>query len=386
MAVAVALFQLAIQTTPLHAQPPRDRAQAAPAEAPSREAALTRGWTALAAGKSAAAVDAAEEVLKTRPWDHAALSLKIEAIAAGSAVKGLDAYEAWLGTRSAEDLGLLEPVARATLRELSTHADDVIKLEALRQLAACALPAARAALVDAPANVVADAELVKQGDAAALERLKAAAAAEGINKTAIANALASAGAAGLPTLIRLAAAPDLPTRIAAVSALAKMRAEPARTALQRGMKDSDAMVRAWSAVGMARLQDQAGQTQVDQMLSSDVPDLQLLAAEAWDGEPGPWVAALRPLLSNRDGLIRFHAAKMIAPIDPEAAKQVFSEGLSDTNPVVRTESARLVSQVAESRPDALDIPRLRQLLRSTDATARLQSAVALLSGICRRHA
>jgi HEAT repeat protein len=385
--VPLAIVFLTLQSVPAAAQtpPPRDRAQTpANAAGDDRDAALARGWNALAGGKPEAAIAAADAILKTRPWDHGALLLKIDALSGTSPVKALDAYEAWLGARRVDDLGLLEPIAGATLRELSAHNDQVIRLEALRQLTACGSTSARAALVNAQANVVADAELVKLGDANALERLKTGAAAEGVNKPAIANALASAGAAGLPTLIKLSSAPDVTTRIAAIGALAKMRAEPARGALQRGMTDSDPMVRAWSAVGLARLQDAAGLAQVDKMLNSNVPDLQLLAAEAWDGESGPWVAALRPLLANRDGLVRFQAARLMAPIDPDAARQVFSEGLSDANPVVRVESARLVAQTAGERPDSLDLPRLRQMLRTSDATIRLTAAVAILSGICHR--
>ena len=379
-----ALCVLVLLSSPTAAQtPPRDGTARPAASAAERERALARGWTALAAGKSAAAVADADAVLKARPWDHSAQLLKIEGLAAQSPIKALDAYEGWLASPPVEDLGLLEPIARGMLRELSANPDPVIHLEALRQLAACRVPAARGALVDAPANVVTDAELVKQGDAQALARLKAAASAEGINKPAIAKAIASAGESGIPILLTLATSTDVTTRIAVVSGLAKLRAEAARGVLQRGMKDPDPMVRAWSAVGLFRLQDPMGLQQVDQMLASQVPDLQLLAAEAWDGQPGPWVGALRPLLANRDGLVRFEAARLIAPVDPEAAKQVFSEGLADPNPLVRVESARLAGEVAPEQPSALDWPRLRQLLRSTDATARLRAAVAILSGTCR---
>jgi HEAT repeat protein len=381
-----ALLLLVLLTSSTAAQTPaRDRAATPAASNPAseRESALARGWTALAQGKAAAAVTAADAVLKTRPWDHAAQLLKIEGLSIDRPIAALDAYEAWQGPQSGDDPGLLEPIARGVLRQLSSNPDPVVHLEALRQLAACRVPAARAALADAPANVVTDAELVKQGDAQALSRLQAAAAAEGANKPAIAKALASTGQAGLPVLLKLATATDVPTRIAAVAALGSMRAESARSVLQRTMKDPDPMVRAWSAVGLFRLQDPVGITQIDQMLASGVPDLQLLAAEAWDGQTGPWVSALRPLLTNRDGLVRFQAARLIAPVDPEAAKQVFSEGLADPNPIVRAETARLAGEMAAEQPGALDWPRLRQLLRSNDATMQLRAAVAILSGTCR---
>jgi HEAT repeat protein len=183
--------------------------------------------------------------------------------------------------------------------------------------------------------------------------------------------------------LKLATSADVPTRISAVAALGTMRAESARSVLQQTMKDPDPMVRAWSAVGLFRLQDPSGIAQIDKMLASGIPDLQLLAAEAWDGQNGPWVSALRPLLTNRDGLVRFQAARLIAPIDPDAAKLVFSEGLADPNPIVRAETARLAGEMAAEQPGALDWPRLRPLLRSTDATTQLRAAVAILSGTCR---
>jgi len=391
-ALSRVLFLLGfLAATPVVAQTPqRDRPPPTlkRANTAARESALARGWTALSSGQLAAASAAADEVLAARPRDHAALSLKIEALSAGDALKGLDAYERWLGSRTSEDPGLLEPVARGVLRELSASSDQIVRIEALKQLAACGIGSARQALETvAPGNVAADAALAALGDSNAVERLKTAVAAPaGGNTSVLAKALGSAGPVGLPALLSLLKSPDIATRVAAASALGKMRAEPARAPLQGALTDSDPVVRASAAVALARLGDVGGQTLVDQMLNSDVADLRLLAAEAWDGEPGPWVAAIRPLLDNRDGLIRFHAAGLIAPVDPEAARQVLNEGLSDINPVVRAEAARLVADAADTRPEVLDLARLRQLLRGPEPTLRLPAATAILAGICGRSA
>jgi HEAT repeat protein len=309
------------------------------------------------------------------------VALKIEALSASDPLKGLDTYERWLGSRTDEDLGLLEPVARGVLTALASSNDQVIRNAALQQLAASGISSAREAMAaTAQGGASLDATLADVGDAQAIERLKTAAAAPGNDdKSAVARGLASAGEAGVPGLLRLMRSQNLPTRIAAITSLGKLRAKEAQQPLQAALTDSDPVVRATAAVALARLGDATGQAEVDKMLGSEIPDLQLLAAGAWDGESGPWVGAIRPLLDNRDGLIRFQAARLIAPVDPDAARQVLNEGLADPNPVVRTESAHQLAEVVEAHPEILDPARLRQLLRLPDPMLRLRAASALLA-------
>src|SRR5262245_31150036 len=58
---------------------------------------ISRGWTALAAGRLTEAVSAADNILKKKPRSHTAFTLKIEALSAGTQpVSALDAYEAWI--------------------------------------------------------------------------------------------------------------------------------------------------------------------------------------------------------------------------------------------------------------------------------------------------
>jgi hypothetical protein len=106
--------------------------------------------------------------------------------------------------------------------------------------------------------------------------------------------------------------------------------------------------------------------------------VQLAAAEAWEGREGPWVAVIRPLLDNPDGVIRLQAARAIGPIDPAAARRVFDQALGDDNPVVRYESAKALDSLAEANPGVLDLPALRRRLRDHDAHVRLAVASALL--------
>ncbi|MEP6918021.1 MAG: HEAT repeat domain-containing protein, partial [Acidobacteriota bacterium] len=150
-------------------------------------------------------------------------------------------------------------------------------------------------------------------------------------------------------------------------------------ALQQAFKDPDPFVHSSAAVALARLKDPEGQAYVEQMLQSDVPELRLAAAEAWNGQDGPWVEAIRPLLVNRDGLNRVRAARLIAPIDPESARRTLQEAAADPNPVMRAESVRIAAELAQQRPAITDMAQLRRLLRDHDAATRLSSAGALMA-------
>ncbi len=362
----------------------RDRAR--PASPPGGEeyAALARGWSALAQGRAETAIAAADELLARSPWSHQAIALKIEALAVVDPMRALDAYESWLGLRTTEDAGLLEPIARTVLLAVARGTDPGLRREAARLLerahvAVPALPGGEAGK-DRVEQLVEDAARAAKGDAAAVARLQGAVAAPDIpDKTPIAQALETAGPAGVPILVTMLNGPAGPGRAAAAAALGRMHADQARPALQQALKDPDPFVRSSAAVALFRLGDQQGQDFVNRMLDSEVPDLRLMAAEAWDGQPGPWVSAIAPLLDNPDGLTRLQAARVIAPVDPEAARRVFQEALRDPNPVIRAEAARLADTNLSSQPAAGDVTRLRALLRDADATVRLQAAGALLA-------
>src|SRR5262249_34384856 len=134
-----------------------------------------------------------------------------------------------------------------------------------------------------------------------------------------------------------------------------------------------------ATLALAKMGDQRALDRVDQMLASNVPNVQIAAADAWEGRPGPWVAVVRPLLDNPDGVTRIDAARVIAPIDPDAARRVLEAGLSDLNPVIRLESARAIDAAVDVLTDAAaDIPALRQRLRDAEASVRLAVASTLL--------
>ena len=342
---------------------------------------LAEGWSSLAAGKSDAAVKAADKLLVRRPWNHAALALKIEGLATRDVLAGLDAYEAWQKNRGPEDVGLLEPIARAIVLDVARRGDPDLRREAVRLLreARVTVPPADATR-DSPDSVMADAALAAQGDAAAARRLEAAAAQpSGPNRTRIIEALETAGPAGTKALITILGAPSSgPERGLAAAALGRMRAEPARPALLQAIKDPDPFVRVSSAVALARMGDDTGRSMVEDLLASPVPDLRIMAAEAWNGQPGPWVEAIRPLLDNPDGLVRFQAAELVAPVDPEAARRVLEDAATNENPAIRAEAGRIATSLA-SQTSGADLAALRRLLRDSDMTVRLRAAGAVLA-------
>ena len=297
---------------------------------------LSNGWAALAAGRADAAVRAADEVLNRRPWDHRALQLKIDAQSSTSPNAALDTYERWLGARGAEDLGLLASIAEGVLRQLASSADPEIKRQAEEQL-----------------NSRADA--------------------------------APPTASSVRDLTAKLKDPAGPTRAGAAASLGKLKAKDAEAALVEATQDQDPFVRFSATVALARLGNAQGQQGVLEMLASPVADIRLMAAEAWDGKDGPWVAAITPLLTDYNGVVRLRAAALLAPVDPEAAHRTLTEALKDSNPAIRSETAKTLAQVSASGAAAGDAASLRKLLRSQDPWMRLYGAGSILSAVRAPH-
>jgi HEAT repeat protein len=120
-------------------------------------------------------------------------------------------------------------------------------------------------------------------------------------------------------------------------------------------------------------------TIVERMLQSEVPDLRIMAAEAYDGQNGAWVSAIMPLLENRDGVTRLQAARLIAPVNPEAARRTLQQAAGDPNPVIRAEAVSVMADVGATTPDVADLTQARRLLRDADPGVRLHAAAVLLA-------
>src|SRR5262249_27039134 len=370
---SVALLLMLAQAAPPRAQTP-------PVPKDADAAALARGWNALASGQYDAAARAADAMLERREWDGAALQLKISALSALAPARGLDAYEARLARSRREDIALLEPVAIAVLQEIARTLDSPLKRLALEALVDSRVAGAREALVSLSQGTPfpADAPAARAGDRAALDRLTPAAGTSADATTSLAEALAGLGAPGESGLLRLMKAGNPDVRAAASQALASSSSVQARQALGDASNDADPRVRLWGTIGLARAGDPAALARVDQMLASSVPDLQIAAAMAWNGRAGPWVEVIRPLLDSPEGLTRIEAARVIAPVDPEAAKKALQNALNDPNPVIRSVSAKTLQSAGVERIDTGDIGILRPRLRDPDPAVRLSVASALL--------
>jgi HEAT repeat protein len=340
---------------------------------------ISRGWAALAAGRSSEAVTVADGILQKKPRSHAAFTLKIEALAAGTQpMAALDAYEAWLpkAGRSVDDRGLLQPVAAGLLRVLAADADPGVRATALRILAESgddtAVDALRKSAAGDQSAMIA---LLDHGDTQAVTSLQTlVGSGSGRDVSAAIDSLAEHG--GLtPTLLETLLKDRVPmNRAAAVRAVGRSNDPKATQLLESLSQDQDSLVRTTAILERAKKGDPKAIAAARVMLSSEVADIRLFAAEALQSSlPVEAEQAARPLLSNRDGIYRFRAAAIVGRTDPSAVQSVLLEGLGDQNPVVQQEAARIAT---EALPD--DIVLLRQLLRHRDRAVVANAAGAIL--------
>jgi HEAT repeat protein len=341
---------------------------------------ISRGWAAVAAGRLGEAVTLANGILKRKPRSHAALVLKIEALSAGpQPLAALDAYEAWLpgAGRRVDDRGLIEAVAAGMLRALATDADPVISSKALQFLAAAgdktALQNLRKRSIEG--DQAATLALVSSGDPESISELRTRLESEtGRDNSAAIAALAERGGITAALLDSLAKDRVPMNRAAAARALGASKDPTADQRLDQFSQDPDPLVRTSVTLARARRGEDKALADARIMLTSEVPDLRLIAAEALAATlPRESEEAVRPLLTNRDGVNRFRAAAIVGRTDPAAVQSVFLEGLADQNPVIQQEAARVATATLPG-----DLVLLRQLLRHPDRTIVVNAAAAIL--------
>jgi HEAT repeat protein len=368
--IAIGLIITASVWSPALAQTPRPESDAQ---------ILSRGWAAVAARRFDEATTLAAGILKRKPRSHAAITLKIEAIAAGAQpLTALDEYETWI-TKAAgdvDDRGLLEPIALGLLRGLSADADPMIRATALEALAkagdedALQKLRSRSAGGDRPAMQA----LVRSGDANSISAVQTLLGTPtGRDMSLEIEALAEHG--GLtPSLLQSLATDRVPMNRAAVAgALVRSRDAAAAQLLDTLNQDPDPLVRTSLVLARAQAGDERGVADAKAMLASQVPDIRLTAAESLVAAmPREAEQAVRPLLSDRDGINRFRAAAIVGRFDSAAALPVITEGLTDPNRLVQQEAARTLAQAlpAETR-------QLRQLLRHPDRLVVAYTAAAV---------
>jgi HEAT repeat protein len=344
------------------------------AQAPPRGG-LVAGWAALEAGKTDAAVAAADKALADFPYDHVAITLKIKALADGGRVPAaLDAWEAWTASAGLGDPQLLAVVAESVLRTLSREAP--VLEERARALDVLASLGDRRALAALPAlvpgtGVAAQAPLAAAGDAkAAAAIVEAAATGAGSARLAAIKALAGlAPGQGDAAIDKALADADPLVRVTAAQAAAASGNSGLDKVLPL-LKDPSGEVRQGTALALAAAGRTEGDQLVDAMVGTGVSDLVLSVAEALPDQPARWEGAVRPLLEGADPIDRLRAARVLQKADPEAARKTVQTGLSDANPAVREEAARSLAAL-DAVPGE---PFVYRLLADPSAVVRLEAA------------
>jgi hypothetical protein len=355
------------------------------AQAPeTRERTLALGWTALAAGSSTAARDAATRILKRAPRDHDAASLAIAAdLAAGGPPQALDAYERWLQASGREDQMLLEDISAAFLKQLSGAGEPRIVYPALGALARFGDADAREKLrrlVDDPAaGVEAEVALAAAGDPAGAERLRARIAAGGRDdKSRAIDALKSGGSAAGASIAPALKDPSPASRIAAAHALAEIGAADAIPQLREAAADPEPSVRGAVQAALALLGDPDRAETLKSLQSSPLAEYRLLSARrAAAAEPrGAWVSTAETILGDPDPVVRLEAAELLLTYGhTEAAEPVIFAALTAPSGPLRSTAARLLARVPL---DLRGLAALRRMLRDTLPEVRLEAARALL--------
>jgi HEAT repeat protein len=343
--------------------------------------ALTQGWALLAQGLTNEAAARAAQVLATYPTSAAAMMLAVEAeIARGGGHAGLDQYERWLGGRALDEPSTVRRVAIALLHEVAADGQkDAAHLEALRVLAddgdsEAAAELSAASTSGSPPELRA---LAATGNASAVKALISQLNSGGSNVLATLEALAQSGSALAiaPLADRLQdQAPEI--RGAAVEGLGTLASQhDIIDRIKPALDDKSGYVRIKAAAALFRLGDMSGATMLQELWTAESEKSRLIAAQAMASQPDAlWMDQVRRLTSAGEPEVRIGAARLIAPYDPQLARQIIDSGMADSNPAIRNMAAESLSEVL-----ATDLKALRQLLRLPDRLARVRAAGRVLT-------
>jgi HEAT repeat protein len=339
---------------------------------------------ALAAGQAEEALKLVSPVLAARPADEEATGVKVDALVAlHRRDEAVQAYDEWFTATRRESPALLRKLARAEIEALSADDSAATQAEALEALVDAGVVEARTSLEKlawatppTEKSWPAIQALARLKDARASERVVTAVRdSVGSRKVAALTALASTGSTNAEAVLREAlGSPDTAIMAAAADAAGALGLKALIPELRALAARKERYATFAAALALARLGDAGGQQTLKTALESDVPDIRLRAAAALSATPEPrWTERIRPLLADPDGLNRFQAAELLLPVDWKAAADVLTKGLTDPNPAVRSESARILSAEKQTPPTLL-----RQMLRDSAPRVRLLGARALL--------
>lgn len=357
------------------AQDNADRTRSAPPEA----AAIAQGWSLLAQGNTAKASALSAELLLQYPRSAAVLTLAVDTdIAQSGPMAGLTTYEKWLGSKTTEDGYVLRRVAHALLRDMARDPKDrASRVEALEALLA---DGDAGIAVGLDPNVSASgipeaAVLASMGNEQATKSLIAELNSPmGNRRVALAGLARSQSPLAVDPLVKLLADDDPYIRGAAAEALAKLGATRAVASIKPLLDDPVFSVHLNAAGALLTLKDTSGLSWLQGLQTSEHSGVRLAAAQASKSDPnGGWLTLVRSLTKDDDPQIRWQAAELIAPHDPETARATLTLLLEDANPAVREAAGRSYVQVATS-----DFAALRRFLRNAESGMRLRAAARIL--------
>jgi HEAT repeat protein len=166
---------------------------------------------------------------------------------------------------------------------------------------------------------------------------------------------------------------DVPTRTAAALALATLGHQPAVERL-KVMLGGDAVTKMVAAIALRRLGDESMDARVVPLLGGILPEVRLMAAEAYGPSASRrWVTKIKELSTDRNELIRVRAAELLACCDAVSAKAILGDALGSRIPPVQAEAARVLADagLADARLG-------RRMLGSDSAEVRAHGAGAVL--------
>ena len=302
-------------------------------------------------------------------------------LAKGAVQQALATYDSFTNSTKRADPGLLRLVARAELeRSAMPTAAPAVRMAALKQLARAGDEGAMDALgklassgSDAALTArISLLELDQQGAAESLARLLPDASSSDSRR--IIKALQDANARGEASkLMPLLDSADVSTRTAAVLALGSLEYQPAVERL-RVMLGGDAVTRMVAAIALRRLGDETMDAQVAPLLGGILPEVRIMAAEAYGPSASRrWVAKIKELSTDRNELIRVRAGELLACCDAPSAKTILAAALGSQIPSVQAEAARVLAKtgLADARLG-------RRMLGSDSEEVRAHGAGAVL--------
>ncbi len=379
MIVAVASAQLPNRSQAPQKPPPRP---ATPGSISVEEATIiTQGWALLAQRLDTEAAARAAKALAASPRSIAAIVLAVEVdITMAGSQAALKRYEQWLGARALDEPGVLRRIAQALLREAAAQTQDAnARVVALRALAEDEDVAAAAELMNA-AGTTGGAErrtLAAMGNERAV-----AALIDDLNRGTV-NAVSALGAladSGSKSAIAAAQArltdrqPEI--RGAAVEALGKLgsRNDQVVALIKPLLKDQTSYVRVKAAGALYSLNDMSGLQILQDLAAAEQSASRLIALQAMASRPDPqWLENVRRLTSAAEPEVRIQAARLLAPHDPEGARQVLEKAGTDGNPAIR----ELASDAAADLP-LTSFVTLRSLMKSGERVVSVRAAGRVL--------